>query len=114
MPRNFATGAFDFKAQRKLRGVSQQAAAALLHTTQPSISRWEADGTMPNIYRMAWLLHWQIEDMSNAADTTASKSARKSHAAKRAKKSVAKATARSGEDIQRGTSENVSDDAGTV
>jgi len=62
MPRKLPPTAFDFKAARKARKVSQEQAAQILHATQPSISRWEADGTMPEVYKMAWLLFWQLED----------------------------------------------------
>lgn len=65
MPRKLPPSAFDFKAARQARKFSQQKAAKLLHATQPSISRWESDGTMPEIYKMAWLLYWQLEDMKH-------------------------------------------------
>lgn len=65
MPRKLPQTAFDFKAARKARKVSQQKAAEILHATQPSISRWETDGSMPDVYKMAWLLYWQLEDSTN-------------------------------------------------
>lgn len=56
------TDAFDLKAARKMRGLSQTQVAEILCTTQPSIARWEIAGNMPAIYRKAWLLHWRIQD----------------------------------------------------
>lgn len=82
MPRKLPPTAFDFKAARTARKYSQQKAAALLHATQPSISRWEADGTMPEIYKMAWLLYWQLEDIKYGSKG-ASRSRKSSDAGKR-------------------------------
>lgn len=113
MPRR-TLAAFDLKAARKVRGLSQAKTALILCATQPSVARWEAQGNMPEVFRKVWALYWQLEDSKHATDSTASKSVRKSHTAKRATKSVAKTTARSREDIQRRTSEDVPDDAGTV
>lgn len=114
MPRKLPQAVFDFKAARKARGVSQQQAAILLHATQPSISRWESEGSMPEVYRMAWLLHWQLEDSKNATDTPAGKSARKSHRSKRKGARVEKTTARSRADVSGGMEEDARDDAATV
>lgn len=54
--------AFDLRASREARGMTQEATAALLFTHQTSIARWEREGNMPGLARMAWTLHWQIED----------------------------------------------------
>lgn len=114
MPRKLPQAVFDFKAARKARGVSQQQAAILLHATQPSISRWESDGSMPEVYRMAWLLHWELEDLKNAADTPAGKSAGKPHRSKRKGARVEKTTARSRKDVSGGMEEDTRDDAAVV
>lgn len=76
--------AFDLRAEREARGLTQTDAAVLLHTHQTSIARWERDGNAPAIYRMAWKLHWHFEDAKNAnkSDKPASKH-------KKARKSVA-------------------------
>jgi transcriptional regulator with XRE-family HTH domain len=90
MPRKLPPVAFDFKAARKARKYSQQKTAVLLHATQPSISRWEKDGTMPEIYKMAWLLYWQLEDMKH--DAGSNKRAGKSKPRKRSTESSARGT----------------------
>lgn len=87
MPRKLPPSAFDFKAARQARKFSQQGAAKLLHATQPSISRWEADGTMPEIYKMAWLLYWQLEDMKDDAANRSAKT-RKTGSANRSRSVV--------------------------
>lgn len=95
MPRKLPPSAFDFKAARKARKYSQHKAAVLLHATQPSISRWETDGTMPEIYKMAWLLYWQLEDMKH--DSGSDKRAGKSRTRKRTPEKRAGGTDRSNE-----------------
>lgn len=62
--------AFDLKAARETRNLSQAAAATILCTTQASVSRWEAAGNLPAIYRKAWVQHWQVEENSNANSRT--------------------------------------------
>lgn len=57
--------AFDLRAARKERNLSQLQTAEMLCTTQPTISRWEAEGTTPAIVRKAWDLHWKLEDLNN-------------------------------------------------
>lgn len=54
--------AFDLKAERSARKLSQMATAEILCTSQGSITRWEKDGSMPLIYRKFWELYWQLED----------------------------------------------------
>lgn len=67
MPRN-TLAAFDLKAARKVRGLSQVKTAEILCTTQPSVARWEAQGNMPEVFRKLWDLHWQvIGDKTNDA-----------------------------------------------
>lgn len=51
---------FDLKAAREAVGLSQKETSALLHASQPSISRWEIDGTLPIIYREYWSLYWKV------------------------------------------------------
>jgi transcriptional regulator with XRE-family HTH domain len=68
MPRR-TLAAFDLKAARKVRGLSQTKAAEILCATQPSVARWEADGNMPEVFRKVWLLHWQLEDMKHDTET---------------------------------------------
>ena len=57
--------AFDLKAARKKRGLSQIETAKILCATQPSVSRWEAEGTLPELARKAWDQHWKLEDVAN-------------------------------------------------
>lgn len=57
--------AFDLKTARKERKLSQLQTAEMLCTTQPTISRWEAEGTTPAIVRKAWNQHWELEDLKN-------------------------------------------------
>lgn len=80
MPRN-TLAAFDLKAARKVRGLSQVAVAKILCTTQPSIARWEAQGNMPEVFRKVWDLHWQIEtikvQMAEGSDVSLAKIGRK-------------------------------------
>lgn len=114
MPRHFATGAFDLRAERQARKVSQQFVAALLHTTQPSISRWESDGSMPNIFRMAWSLHWQLEDLKHAADTSTNTRAGKTGRNKRAGSLNARATSRKRGSVHSAVEEGTHADAESV
>lgn len=51
--------AFDLKAARESKGITQERAAELLHASQSSIARWEGDGRLPMIYRAYWTLYWQ-------------------------------------------------------
>jgi hypothetical protein len=57
--------AYDLRAQREARGLTQTQVAEILFTHQTSIARWERDGNVPRIYRKAWELHWQLEDKSH-------------------------------------------------
>jgi len=76
MPRT-TLAAFDLKAARKMRGLSQVAVAQILCTTQPSVARWEAQGNMPEVFRKVWALHWQVEEiktkMAGGADVSLAK-----------------------------------------
>lgn len=59
------TTAFDLKGAREMRGLSQIGAAAILCTTQPTVSRWESEGNTPAVYQKVWTLHWQLEKLSS-------------------------------------------------
>lgn len=61
--------AFDLKGARESRGLSQTAAAAILCTTQASVSRWEASGNIPDVFRKLWDQHWQLEGDANDKGT---------------------------------------------
>jgi len=58
-----AMSAFDFRAARESKSMSQHQAAELLQVNQSSISRWEVSGAVPMIAQMAWKLHWQVKSM---------------------------------------------------
>lgn len=64
MPRR-TLAAFDLKAARKMRGLSQVKVAQILCTTQPSVARWEADGNMPEVFRKVWEQHWDLETIKS-------------------------------------------------
>lgn len=51
--------AFDLKAARESKGLTQAAAAVLLCASQASMARWEREGTLPLIYRRYWDIYWQ-------------------------------------------------------
>jgi transcriptional regulator with XRE-family HTH domain len=72
-----ALPAFDLKAARQARRITQNQAKELLCTSQASITRWEKEGTMPLIYRKYWELHWSTEDakQSKTKPNVAGKSA---------------------------------------
>lgn len=57
--------AFDLRAARKARKLSQVKVAEILCTSQPSVARWESNGNLPAIYRKAWAAHWQLEETNN-------------------------------------------------
>lgn len=54
--------AFDLKAERKKRELSQEETAEIMCASQASIARWEASGQCPAVYRKAWTQHWELED----------------------------------------------------
>lgn len=58
--------AFDLKADRKKRGISQVEAAKILCVTQPTVARWEQSGGMPHVYRVIWNIHWHQEQTSES------------------------------------------------
>jgi DNA-binding transcriptional regulator YiaG len=58
-----AMSAFDFRAAREAKSMSQYDAAELLKVNQSSISRWEVSGAVPMLAQMAWGLHWQVKAM---------------------------------------------------
>jgi DNA-binding XRE family transcriptional regulator len=51
--------AFDLKAARESKGITQAKTADILSASQSSIARWESDGRLPLIYRKYWELYWQ-------------------------------------------------------
>lgn len=50
---------FDLRAAREARGLTQVEVAELLCTTQGTVARWEADGSLPALERKYWSLHWK-------------------------------------------------------
>lgn len=48
--------AFDLKAAREAQGMNQSECADFLFASQASVARWEADGSLPQIYRAYWNL----------------------------------------------------------
>lgn len=54
--------AFDLKAAREARGLSQEQTAELLFQSQGTISRWEISGQTPELAREYWKLYWSTED----------------------------------------------------
>jgi transcriptional regulator with XRE-family HTH domain len=58
--------AFDLKASRVARKITQNKAKEILSTSQASITRWEKDGSMPSIYRKYWELYWRVEDVEQS------------------------------------------------
>lgn len=66
MPRRAANEkdlvAFDLKADRKKRELSQEQAAEIMCASQASVARWEASGQCPAVYRKAWVQHWKLKD----------------------------------------------------
>lgn len=59
--------AFDLLAAREARGMTQEDVAKLLFTHQTSIGRWEREGNMPGLPRMAWKLYWELHDLKEGA-----------------------------------------------
>jgi len=104
MPRR-SLAAFDLKAARKMRGLSQVQTAVILCSTQPSVARWEADGNLPEAFRKLWTLHWQQEDKAN--DKGTNRRARKPRPRRRAADSGAKRT----EGSDSGSQQSVDDGA---
>lgn len=76
MPRR-TLAAFDLKAARKMRGLSQAATAEIICATQPSVARWELQGNLPEVFRKVWNLHWQLEDMKGGKKSAVRSSVRK-------------------------------------
>jgi DNA-binding transcriptional regulator YiaG len=54
-----ALPAWDLKAARETKGLTQIETAALLSAAQSTIAKWEADGRVPKIYRDYWELYWK-------------------------------------------------------
>jgi transcriptional regulator with XRE-family HTH domain len=52
---------FDLKAAREAKGWSQIQTAEFFTAGQSSVARWEADGSLPSIYRKYWALYWEHE-----------------------------------------------------
>lgn len=57
---------FDLKAARESRKLTQQEVAELLCTTQGTIARWEAEGSMPLLERRYWTLYWKGRPLPKA------------------------------------------------
>lgn len=51
--------AFDMRAERVARCLTQDQVAEILHTSKASISRWETGTLIPLIYLCYWRLYWQ-------------------------------------------------------
>jgi hypothetical protein len=108
MPRR-TLAAFDLKAARKMRGLSQAAAADILCATQPSIARWEAQGNLPEVFRKVWAMHWQLEAVkSKMAGGNTDLKKLKLEVSKRALHSSTRKTDMS--DVPAGTKESTNDE----
>jgi transcriptional regulator with XRE-family HTH domain len=59
---NKEVAAFDLKAEREKRNLSQEQTAEVLFQSQGTISRWEISGQTPELARAYWNLFWSIED----------------------------------------------------
>lgn len=53
-----ALPAYDLRADREAKDLSQVETAAILCCGQASVARWERDGSLPLIYRKYWQLYW--------------------------------------------------------
>lgn len=75
---------FDLKAVRERLGLKQHAMADLLAAGQSSIARWEAEGSIPLIYRKFLHLYEQVNRGTNKRPdkSSASSSKAKKHASK--------------------------------
>lgn len=51
--------AFDLKAEREKRDMTQAECAVFFFTTQATIARWESSGDTPQIHREYWALYWK-------------------------------------------------------
>ena len=112
MPRR-TLAAFDLKAARKARGLSQSKTAEILSATQPSVARWEALGNMPEVFRKVWSFYWQLEDMKHA-NPTDDKRVGKARGNARGTKGAAQPSARKGKRVVSAVEEVPPDDAATV
>lgn len=56
-----ALPAFDLKAERERRDLTQTQVAQMLFTTQSSVARWETDGDAPQLVRAYWSLYWKTQ-----------------------------------------------------
>lgn len=59
---NKALPAFDLKAEREKRKLSQQQLAEKLFQSQGTVSRWELSGQTPELAREYWKLICALED----------------------------------------------------
>lgn len=57
-PKESELPAFDLRAAREAKSLTQVAVSILLCASQSSVARWENDGTLPLIYRKYWELYW--------------------------------------------------------
>jgi transcriptional regulator with XRE-family HTH domain len=62
--------AYDLKAEREKRDLTQQEVAVMLFTTQSSVARWEENGDMPQIHREYWSLYWKHAKPGKKTPTT--------------------------------------------
>lgn len=56
--------AFDLKAARKAKKLTQVEVAEILCTTQGSVARWEAAGTLPRLHRKYWEIYWHTQKLA--------------------------------------------------
>jgi transcriptional regulator with XRE-family HTH domain len=75
MPRRSSDSvvAFDLKADRKMRKLSQQQVAEILFVGQSTVARWEIDGSMPQAARRLWELYWIVVTNPIRSDDSESK-----------------------------------------
>lgn len=63
--------AFDLKAEREKRGLSQEQTAEILFQSQGTISRWEISGQTPELARAYWELFWSQQDAKHVEKKSA-------------------------------------------
>lgn len=50
--------AFDMRAKREEKKLTQTQCAAILCVSQGTLAKWESNGAVPQIYRSYWELYW--------------------------------------------------------
>lgn len=76
--------AFDLRAAREARDLTQVQVAEMFFTTQVSIARYERDGNLPPLHRAYWELYWKgrvVRKPKRAAATTGKNTGRRRTAA---------------------------------